>query len=368
MSLSPSLPNNVQQVKDFWDRKEGIFGKKVLWGSAIALGIVAVYFWGLILPFLLGVMANTVELAGLVAVLVVISSPIWSSRVRRLVSNAFQLAIRWSYGALIATDPIGMLRNNVENLRKQGVEFDKAVSQLAGSKQRLESDIAEHQAAIEKDKSLSDATTAKLRDFQARAASLTGNERQEATLQIQRLTLTLQGYKQEAGIHVQTIQAERPILAQTNKMYDQLSRLRDLAQFKVQSLSQQADMYAKQRATILASQKALGAATRILKGDPEQLAIVDQTIEYLNNEAADTLGAMSDFNRWSDKYLTDMDIQNAASADTASKVFEALEQKLSLPSPIDGMPIPGVQDESDLALPARTGASGGTDDYSSFLR
>ena len=158
--------------------------------------------------------------------------------------------------------------------------------------------------------------------------------------------------------------AEKPILDQTNRMYDQLCRLRDLAQFKVQSLSQQADMYAKQRATILASQKALGAAGRIIKGDPQQLAIVDQTIEYLNNEAADTIGAMNDFNRWSEKYLTDMDVQTGANADEATKIFGALEQKLNLPSAVTGVTMVGTTPDSAYVAADTTTP----DDYSNLLK
>lgn len=336
MSLTPA-PNFSQMqatAKNFWDRKEGTFGKWVLVVSGLILAGVAFVAWGVILPFILGVVGNTIQLAGLCAVLAALTSPIWSKSVRLFVSNAFQLSMRWGYESLIRKDPIGMLRNNVLMLQKQGVEFGEAVTSLAGSKQRLEKDVADQMAAITNDKNLATAAQRKIDQFMARVPQLTGNDKQEVLLEIQRLTLSIQGYKSAAGISLQTIQAERPILNQTNKMYDQLSRLRDLAQFKVASLSQQADMYSKQRATILASQRALGAAGRILRGDPQQLAIVDQTIEYLNNEAADTIGAMNDFNRWSEKYLTDMDVQNDASAEEATKMFAQMESKLQLPGSV----------------------------------
>ena len=365
MSMTPGTPNFTGVAKQFWDRGEGKFGKAVLIGAGLCLAGAVVFFWGLILPFLIGVVGNTIELAGLIAVLTVLTSPLWSSKVRLFVTNAFQLAMRWSYQTLIASDPIGMLRNNVDTLRKQGAEFDKAVAQLAGSKQRLESDIQNQIQSIQHDKALSDSTDQKIAQLTAKAAALSGNDRQEAMLNIERLKLGKQGYLQTAGIANQTITAEKPILDQTNRMYDQLCRLRDLAQFKVQSLSQQADMYSKQRATILASQKALGAAGRIIRGDPQQLAIVDQTIEYLNNEAADTIGAMNDFNRWSEKYLTDMDVQNGANADEATKIFGALEQKLNLPSAVTGVTMLSTTPDS---TPVASGTNPSNDDYMNLLK
>lgn len=330
MSMTPpDFSQMATTARSFWDRKEGSFGKWVLICAGLLLAGGIVFAWGVILPFLIGVVGNTIQLALLIGVLLVLTSPIWSSRVRLFVSNAFQLAMRWGYQSLIAKDPIGMLRNNVDTMRKQAAEFDKAVGQLAGSKQRLESDIQVNLAAINKDKGMAEAAARKVDQMTADAQTMNGNRLLEQKLNIQSLSLSIDGYKQSAGINIQTIKAERPLLEQTNRMYDQLSRLRNLAQFKVQSLSQQADMYSKQRATILASQRALGAAGRILKGDPQQLAIVDQTIEYLNNEAADTIGLMNDFNRWSEKYLTDMDVQNAAGAEEATKMFSQLETKLN---------------------------------------
>lgn len=372
MSLTPSpdFSQMTATARSFWERREGTFGKYVLIGAALLLAGLGVFFWGIILPFLIGVVGNTIQLVALIGVLLVLTSPVWSSRVRLFVNNAFQLAMRWGYQTLIAKDPIGMLRNNVDTLRKQGEEFDKAVSQLAGSKQRLESDIQSNTDAIAKDKSLCASAGAMAEKLTGQLPQLAGNRKQEQALNIQRLQLQIQGYKQSAGINLQTIRAETPILAETNRMYDQLCRLRDLAQFKVESLSQQADMYAKQRATILASQKALGAAGRILKGDPQQLAIVDQTIEYLNNEAADTIGAMNDFNRWSEKYLTDMDVQNAAGADEASRVFGLLESKLSTGA-TPALPAPGMDDFPDvssLSLPATVPARPKTDDEHAWMK
>jgi len=336
MSLSPTTPNFAQVARSFWDRPEGKWGKGIIIAGVVGVAAVVVFFWGLILPFLIGVVGNTIQLAGLVGVLGVLTSPIWSSSVRLAVRNAFQLSVRWGYHALIAKDPIGMLRNNRDEMAKEVTVFEAGVSQLAGSKQRLESDIQAQKDTILHNKNLSDATDRKIAEIKAKAANLTGNDRQEAALNIQQLTLAKQGYLQAAGIANQTIQTEQPILDQTNRMYDQLYRLLNLARFKVSALGQQADMYAKQRATILASQKALGAAGRIIKGDPQQLAIVDQTIEYLNNETADTIGAMKDFNRNSEKYLTDMDVQNDASASAAQKLFDQLENKLNVPDPLAG--------------------------------
>lgn len=334
MSMTPQVPNfsqSMQTGKDFWSTKQGSFGKKVLLVGLVVVGAVVAFNLASILTFFSTIVWAGVNLIVGSAVITVLTSPFWCPPVRLLLRNAFQMTMRWSYRKLVQKDPIGILLNNRDQMRDQLTEFDKAVTQLAGSKQRLETDIQTQMDTIRDNKAKADACDKQIGLVQAQIPKLTGNSRMDASLKLQQLQLGKQNYEQAGGISLQTINAEKPILQQTDKMYDQLCRLRNLADFKVQSLTLQADMYAKQRKSILAGQAGLIAAGHIIKGDPHELELVDMAIEALNSETADTIGAMKDFNRNSDKYLTDMDIQNDAAASSAQKVFSELEQKLALP-------------------------------------
>jgi uncharacterized coiled-coil DUF342 family protein len=365
MSMTPGTPNFASVAKSFWNRPEGTTGKMFIVAGGVGLTIALVMGWGIIVPFLVSAMASTVELCMLIAAGVVITSPIWSKHVRLLVKNAFQLSMRWTTQLFIETDPIGMLRNNVDKLRKESQTFDTAVSQLAGSSQRLQDEIDNNKKDMMHQKSLADEVDRQVSIKQRQLPSLVGQAQQALQIEIEGLSLKKQSFMQAAGMDMGTIQNEQAVLDQTNKMYNQLTRLRNLAQFKVDALSQQADMLAKRRSAILASQKALKAAGAIINGDPAELAIVDQTVEYLNNEASDTIGQMSDFNQWSDKYLTDMDIQNGANAQDATKAFAAMEKKLSAPITLPGLPvITTVQDSSGTYIPTTSTS----DDYANILK
>lgn len=366
MAMTPQVPNfsqSMQTAKSFWDSKSGSFGKWVLVIGGLGLAAVFVFFWGLILPFLIGVVGSTIQLAGLCAVLAVLSSPLWCAPVRLMLSNAFQMSMRWGYRKLVQKDPIGILLNNRDQMRDQLTEFDKAVTQLAGSKQRLETDLQTQMDSIRENKSLDAATAKQISLVQASIQNATGNSKMELALKLQSLQLGQQNDQQAAGICLQTINAEKPILDQTDKMYDQLCRLRNLADFKVQSLTMQADMYAKQRKSILAGQAGLVAAGHVMHGDPHELELVDMAIDALNTETADTIGAMKDFNRNSDKYLTNMDIHNDADASSGQKVFSELEEKLALP-PESVVGVGGAQPTvtaSGALVPS-------DNDYMSFLK
>jgi hypothetical protein len=379
MSMTPTTPQSpfsqgLQTAKSFWERPEGAWGK----GAIVLIGTLTVgallYFWSVVAAFLTGMLSDTLHCVELVIMIGALTSPVWCTPVRQLCRNAFQMAIRWGYQALIAKDPIGVLRNNVLELNKEAQTFDASVAQLSGSKQNIENDIQQQIQLIQRNGNLEQAAMRKVGQMQQQMATLKGNDRQQMALDIQDIQLTMQGYEQEAGIAKRTIDAEKPLLDQTNEMYDRMCRLRMLAQFKVKSLSRQADMYSKQRATILAGQKALGSARRIIHGDPQQLEMVNMTIEYLNEETANTIGAMKDFNRDSGKYLTDMDIQNDADATAARKIFGQLEQKLALPDPLSGElpPIETSQDATGAYVPATTSSlpdsTGDATDWSKLLK
>lgn len=334
MSLTPMTPNLAQSARAFWDKPEGTFGKAVLVLGGLGLACALVFFWGIIVTFLLGVVANTIELALLLIVGAVLTSPIWSSSIRADVRNIFQSGCRMLTGLIVENDPIGMLKNNIANLQEQLVIFGTAISKLAGAKQTLEDDIARNVALANNNYALSKSADKQIVSVKSQLdAAVDPNRRADLSLQITGLTMGQQGNMQAAGMALKSNETEQKLLNKTNDMYNNLRRLNTLGEYKVKFLVQQADFYTKQRKVILASQSALGAATKIMKGDPKQLEMVDMAIDYLNNEASDTIGALSDFNKWVEPVMMDMDLQNGADADLAAQKFKSIEAKLTVVQP-----------------------------------
>jgi hypothetical protein len=145
-------------------------------------------------------------------------------------------------------------------------------------------------------------------------------------------------------------------------------RLKDLAEFKIQSLQSQADQYDQQRKMILASQKALGAAQSIMRGDAQQLDLIDQTLEYLNTDAANTIGAMNDFNRFADKYIMDKDIQVGAASREADKLLAAMEGKMGITDGGEKAPvIDAAQGDDGVYSPVEKNISA-ANDYTKYLK
>lgn len=336
MGLTPTTPDYKALAKNWWDSKPGTTGKIVIGTCLAALAVVIFVDLGAIITYVNNVIESTISLTIHAILLAILLSPIWSKRVNLLCRTSFKLVMRALTGIFVTIDPIGILRENVLEMKKRFEQFTQAVAQLAGSKQRLEADIDHNKSELERLKNLIDETEAQI------ATRKKSPDTMQNRLTVSQLSMAEQNYKTDFGFKMQAIKNESPILDQTNDMYEKMSRLKDLAEFKIQSLQSQADQYDQQRKMILASQKALGAAQSIMRGDAQQLDLIDQTLEYLNTDAANTIGAMNDFNRFAEKYIMDKDIQVGAASREADKLLAAMEGKMGITD--GGEKVPTVLD------------------------
>jgi hypothetical protein len=125
----------------------------------------------------------------------------------------------------------------------------------------------------------------------------------------------------------------------TNDMLTKFRHWSQVSDAKIDRTAMKVEIFAEQRKMILDAKKTLGVGMRLLKGDPEQLKLVDGAIEFLTEDAAQTLGEIQEFNRFSDKMLTDIDIENSANAQMARDKFAEFGQKMEAsanrPSAVD---------------------------------
>ena len=111
MSLTPSTPNLGDQLKSFWSRPEGKTGMVFIVVAAGAL----VYGWGMIVPFIVSMLADTLHMVYLGAILAAALFVAFSSRTHLV----FRLLMRAITGLIINIDPIGILKDHLSQMRKR---------------------------------------------------------------------------------------------------------------------------------------------------------------------------------------------------------------------------------------------------------
>lgn len=328
MSLTPTIPN--LSLKSFWQRPEGKTGTIILLATAIA----GIYGVSLMLPWLILLLSNTLTAAALGVALFALLYIVTNKTFRSIVGNTFRLGMRWMTGLLVEIDPIGILENTRDKMNENNEKLSKAVEGTRGAKQLVQSEIQKNTIAIQRATSIKE-------QAEREAAKTT------SPLLVQRLALQKTMELQEIGRKLKSNEKLSAILTQTSKLYDMLTRWQQLAEFNVDNMSAEIDNAKAERKTILQAYAGLGFAQKIIKGDPEQLKMMNASLEYLAQDNAMKLGAMEDFARYSEKYLTQMDLEQGASAADAEKMLSEYETKLlSAGSPATIVPAVFTQPET----------------------
>ena len=364
MATSPSVPNFSNfSPKSFWSKPEGKPGMIL----AAAAGIAGLYGLYLALPFLITLVTNIWLLAALTVPLIALIALVMNGTVQTIAKNIFQSICRGIATMYTTIDPIGILKNQLDDMRKAKAELDATIQRFAGSDNVLRSNIAKKNQEIQTN--MAQATQAR------KMAAMKTDE-----LEKERLNLSAETLEQKAGLLMQAVKQLQDLETTTADMLGKFRHWSQVSDAKIDRTAMKVEIFAEQRKMILEAKKTLGIGMRLLKGDPEQLKLVDGAIEYLTEDAAQTLGEIQEFNRFSDKMLTDIDIENSANAEMARQKFAEfgtkVEASANRPSAVDqlqatmsGTPLPTVTNAGvGRGVAAGTTGNQGSGDYNDLFR
>jgi hypothetical protein len=145
-----------------------------------------------------------------------------------------------------------------------------------------------------------------------------------------------------------------------------------IADSKIQRTENKVNFLAEQRKMILDAKATLGVGQRLLRGNPEQLKMVDMALDYLEEDTARTLGEIREFSRYTDKLLTDEQIESGAAADEAAARFAEFNQKLltagNQPAGADMILIPGMAAPELARMPQPAPGAKSAGDYDNLFK
>jgi hypothetical protein len=369
MGLVPVTPalTTTFSPKSFWKRPEGKPGYLLM------AGLIGGGLWGLYLalPILTSIVWGTVNLMIGVSVLALFGFVVTNGTVQTIAKNIFQSICRGVALAYTTIDPIGILRNQLDDMKKAKRQLDQTIQRFAGSDNNLRTNIGSKQQEIRQ-------LAAKSNAARNMVSTITGNDT-AAALKREQINLQAQTYEEKAGLLMQAVTQLQGLETQTADMLNKFRHWSQVSDAKIDRTAMRVEIFADQRKMILDAKSTLGIGQKLLKGDPEQLKLVDGAIDFLTEDAARTLGEIQEFNRFSDKMLTDIDIENSANADMARKRFAEfgvkLDEDAKRPSAVDqlqavmtkGKPLPLLQAECTTnpgPIPGSTGTGG---DYSELF-
>jgi hypothetical protein len=308
MSLTPATPTNLgQDLKSFWSRPEGKTGMIAIVLAAAAL----VYGWGMIVPFIVSMLADTLHMIYLAAILAAVLFVLFSSRTHLL----FRLLMRWITGLIINIDPIGILKDHLSQMRKRRDVMSQQISNVSGQIQYLKNIIDKNQALANENMRL--AAHAK------KVATSTADQNEQL-----RMALQMKAKANQAGRLQKSNLSYQQLLNKLQNIYDLLSKWAVHIDFYIEDTDNEVRQAEIEYKTINTAFRAYRTALAVIKGTGDEKELYNQTMEKLAEEAGRKLGEMEDFQRLAQNFMDTIDLENGAVETEALEKLDAYEQKL----------------------------------------
>jgi len=298
--LLPSTVSTSTTVKSFWSRKEGKLGMVV--GAGIIGGLLYVLYR--LLPYLIEMTKNLIELTILGVVLFVIVFMIMDSQVRNLAWYIYKALMRWITGLFIQLDPVAIIETYVAHLKKQLELLEEKISQLSGARTKLTDAIS--RAKEEMDEQLNLAKTGRKKGID------------NAEIMV---------YTNQAGRLDARIQKFQSLLVKIDTLYRILDKMKKGAKVIVLDYQNQVENIKQEREVIRTGFNAFKSAMSILTGDPDKKVLFDQAMETIQNDISMKAGAMERFVEESSEILQAIDLQNGAFEEKGMRLLEKWEKE-----------------------------------------
>ncbi|WP_367389466.1 PspA/IM30 family protein [Lewinella sp. LCG006] len=297
--MSTEMPN-MGKEKSFWKRPEGVTGLIFLAALVAGAGyVISVVNWPLIF-------ANTLYLAGTLAVVGVVAYMVLDPKMRNLIGYAYKSFMRGLTGMFVNIDPIGILKSYIEDLENNLVKMRTQIGKLRGQMRQMLSLIEGNEAEINKQMKLASAAKDKNMDQQMVLSS--------------RKAARLKESNEKYRVLHQRMEVMSRIL---NKMHDN-------SEILLEDTKDQVKLKEQERKAIRASHSAMQSAMSIISGDPDKRAMFDMAMEAVAEDVASKVGEMERFMEMSANFMDSVDLQNGVFEEDGLRMLEQWEQQSTL--------------------------------------
>lgn len=299
--------------KTFWKRPEGVTGLLFLIGIIAGGG----YLLATNISWLIGLVSNTITLVALLAVLAALIYILLDRRARTLIWYFYKSIMRRITGVFVTLDPIGILKNYVEDLEDKLRKMSKQIGAIRGQMRKLKMIVKDNTSEIEKNMKL------------ASLAKEQGKDQQMVLASRKAARLTESNEKYQALLNKMEI------------MYRILTRMYQNSEILLEDTKDQVNVKEQERKTIRASHSAMKSAMSIISGDPDKRAMFDAAMEAITEDVANKVGEMERFMELSANFMDSVDLQNGVFEEEGLKMLEEWEKKSTLMLLGDGTPKSG---------------------------
>lgn len=309
MNNSLTTTNN-NAIAELWNRPGGTFAKVT---GGVALVGAGFAFCKYALPFLVAAAGNmlllSAELAGLAAILFAVTSKTFL----RGVSLTWLQFMRKFYGLIVNIDPIAILQNGINEMRKKLDTVNDNVTKLESVLVSMRKKLNEYKGSFENNVRKRDALQKKIGGIEDSTDAL----KYKAQLRLIDNEIT-RGNDQIKS------QSERIITSE--KYLDIMKKLQVAADFKVKDAQNELTYRKDEYEQAKAQQKAVSSITSILKGCLTSSMEEELAMEQISNTINTSIAEINKLLDGSNDILVNFELNNdinSAKADEIVKMFDS---------------------------------------------
>lgn len=302
MSDNISFDPGNSPSKSFWKKPEGITGLLFLLALIAGGGFLLVSA----LPALVALTQNVLYLSLMLLAVAAIGYVVFDPKMRNLVWYMYKSAMRKITGFFVTIDPIGILKNYVDELQKNLSKMRTQIGAIRGQSRKLEALIKKNREEIEQQMQL------------AKAAKEKGMERQ----------LLLSSRK--AARLKDSNEKYASLLRRMDVLYRILNKMHQNSEILLEDTKDQVALKEQERKAIRTSHSAMKSAMSVISGDPDQRAMFDAAMEAVADDVANKLGEMERFMEMSSDFMNSIDLQKGIFEEEGMKMLEKWEKESSL--------------------------------------
>ena len=267
--------------KSLFKQPGGTLGMLIL---AVAIVVGGIFLYR-ILPYLITLAENILYFGGMLIIGSAIIYLILDPKFRKRVGILYMMLMRWFTSLIITIDPIAIIENAVENMEKSIRKMEENMGKLNGVRLKLRRKIEEKkidmQTRIQKSKAATNIGKKELSDVELRQATRLEN----------------------------SIKTFMSLLESAEKWYSTLDRLCELAKLTVIDTKNEVENKKEEYETVKQAHKAFKSAMSVLDGDPDELALFNQSLDFMKEDVMNKLGEMDRVISMSGGMLDQLDVE-----------------------------------------------------------
>ena len=321
------MENQVKK-KSFWKKPEGTTGAIFL----IALLAGAGYILVQLMPAIIAAAQSMLGLVGILLALFVILYMILDPKMRTLIGYMYKSVMRWITSWFVTIDPIGILKNYVDDLEDNLSKMSKQIGNINGQIRKLKTQIGDNEKEIEKNMII------------ASKAREKGMEKEMVLSSRKAARLKETNAKYSA------------LLKKLEVLHRVLKKMYKNSEILLEDTKDQVKLKEQERKAIRASHSAMKSAMSVISGDKDKRAMFDQAVEAIADDVATKVGEMERFMELSSDFMNKVDLENGIFEERGMQMLEEWEKKSTMMLLGSGQEDDGLFD-LDSDVPERTGRS-----------